>query len=69
MTASSDKHRKEQVLNKIRFLETQLTSLDHYLPETYDYLMYELDLQRRMLAEIEVTEYFGQLDGNMSGGN
>ena len=49
---------KQQALSKIRFLEDQLVSLDHYLPETYDYLMRELDLQKRILAELEVQETF-----------
>lgn len=37
-------------------------SLDHFLPETYDYLMQALDLQRRHLAELEVTETFDEID-------
>ncbi len=53
---------KSRVQQKIRFLEDQLVSLDHYLPETYDYLMQELDLQRRQLAELEVTETFHEID-------
>lgn len=67
MTASSDNRTlKNKTLNKIRFLEDQLTSLDHYLPETYDYLMRELDLQKRALAELEVTNYFTELDNEAS---
>ena len=53
---------KSRFQQKIRFLEDQLVSLDHYLPETYDYLMQELDLQRRHLAELEVTETFDEID-------
>jgi len=37
--AKNAKQSKEQVQSKIRFLEDQLVSLDHYLPETYEYLM------------------------------
>ena len=37
-------------------------SLDHYLPETYDYLMRELDIQKRILAELEVLETFAAID-------
>ena len=44
---------KQQALFKIRFLEDQLVSLDHYLPEIYDYLIRELDAQKRILAELE----------------
>jgi hypothetical protein len=53
---------KQQALFKIRFLEDQLASLDHYLPETYDYLMRELDIQKRILAELEVLDTFSAID-------
>jgi hypothetical protein len=62
MTPSSDNDLKNRTLNKIRFLEDQLVSLDHYLPETYEYLMRELDLQKLTLAELEVKEHFAQID-------
>jgi len=54
--------RKSRIQQKIRFLEDQLVSLDHFLPETYDYLMQELDIQRRLLAELEVSEIFREID-------
>jgi len=54
--------RKDQIIAKINYLEDQLLSLDHYLPETYEYLMAELDVQRRMLAEIKVSETFQQIE-------
>ena len=53
---------KNQVIAKINYLEDQLVSLNHFLPETYEYLMAELDQQRRMLAEIEVSETFQQIE-------
>jgi hypothetical protein len=53
---------KQQALFKIRFLEDQLVSLDHYLPESYDYLIRELDAQKRILAELEVQETFAAID-------
>ena len=59
---NQDNTRKSRIHQKIRFLEDQLMSLDHFLPETYDYLMQELDLQRRHLAELEVTEIFDEID-------
>jgi hypothetical protein len=52
----------QKVVSKIRFLEAQLVSLDHYLPETYEYLMQELDLQKRILAELEVNYAFASID-------
>ena len=62
MKTSRDKTLKDKTLNKIRFLEDQLVSLDHYLPETYEYLMEELDLQKRNLAKIEIEEHFASID-------
>jgi hypothetical protein len=53
---------KDQVLAKIDCIERQLLSLDHYLPETYDYLMAELDQQRLQLASLEVQETFQQIE-------
>ena len=57
---------KSHVIAKINFLEQQLISLDHYLPETYEYLMEELDVQRRVLAEIEVSETFQQIEAEQT---
>jgi hypothetical protein len=53
---------KSHLLAKIEFLEDQLESLTHYLPETYQYLMVELDHQKRQLAEIEVLETYQQIE-------
>ena len=64
MTNSSIRTLKNQTLNKIRFLEDQLVALDHYLPETYDYLIVELDHQKRTLAELEVGEYYLSIEQN-----
>jgi len=55
---------KHQVVSKIRFLEDQLVSLDHYLPETYDYLMRELDIQKRILAELDVLETYAAIEAS-----
>jgi hypothetical protein len=57
---------KEQVLAKIDFIERQLMSLDHYLPETYDYLMAKLDQQRLHLASLEVQKTFQQIESEQS---
>jgi hypothetical protein len=57
---------KQQVIAKIRFLEDQLISLDHYLPETYEYLMAELDQQKRQLAVLDVQETFEQIETGSS---
>ena len=59
--------RKDCINAKIHYLEDQLGSLNHFLPETYDYLMAELDAQRRLLAEYEVNETFQQIDSQNLG--
>jgi len=53
---------KERIHSKINYLEEQLVSYNHLQPEPYDYLIADLDAQRRLLAEIEVCETFQQID-------
>ena len=53
---------KQQVVAKIRFLEDQLISLDHYLPETYQFLMAELDSQQRDLMELKIQDFYSNQD-------
>ena len=65
MTTSSDLSDKSRAQSKIQFLETQLTSLDHYLPETFEYLIRDLDVQKRLLAELEVQETFNAIDATI----
>lgn len=65
MTNSSD-FLKDVIQSKVQFLETQLLELNHYLPETYEFLMSELDHQRRLLAELSVNEYFASLEPDTS---
>ncbi len=64
MKRSRDNNLKERTKNKIRFLEDQLISLDHYLTETYEYLTQELDHQKKFLAELEIEEHFASIDKN-----
>ncbi len=59
--------KKDCINAKIHYLEDQLGSLNHFLPETYDYLMAELDTQRRLLAEYDVNETFQQIDSQNHG--
>ncbi len=44
--------------SKIAFLKQQVDSLEHYLPETYQYLMNEMDTQQRHLMEMKVQTYY-----------
>ena len=49
-----------QVQCRIAFLQEQLDSLEHYLPETYQYLMNEMDAQQRVLMELKIQSYYQQ---------
>jgi hypothetical protein len=49
-----------QVQCRIAFLQEQLDSLEHYLPETYQYLMNEMDTQQRVLMELKIQSYYQQ---------
>jgi hypothetical protein len=49
-----------QVQCRIAFLQEQLDSLEHYLPETYQLLMNEMDTQQRNLMELKIHSYYQQ---------
>ena len=44
--------------SNITFLQKQLDSLEHYLPETYQLLMNEMDIQQRNLMELKIQTYY-----------
>ena len=56
------KSNKDQVLAKIDFLENQLENLNHYLPETYDFIIRQIDCYKRVLVELEINETFELID-------
>jgi hypothetical protein len=49
---------QQAVEKRTEFLQEQLNSLDHYLPETYQFLMTELDSQQRILMEIRIHQFY-----------
>lgn len=53
---------QEQIEERITFLEDQLASLDHYLPETYQLLMRELDIQQHDLMTIKIKIFYSSQD-------
>jgi len=54
-----DNARETQIRTTIAFLERQIEGLEHYLPETYGFLMSELDQQMRQLVELQVQQMKG----------
>ena len=47
-----------QIQERITFLQEQLDSLEHYLPETYQFLMTEMDLQQRDLMALKIQDFY-----------
>lgn len=46
----------------IEYLQEQLDSLEHYLPETYQYLMDEMDHQHHALIKLKVQDFYSNLN-------
>ena len=55
---------RQKLESKIAFLQQQLDSLEHYLPETYQYLMEQMDSQQVLLKQLEVQEHFAVIDSS-----
>lgn len=52
------KCRKESIEAKIAYLQNELDNLKLYLPETYQYLMEEMDCQQRELMELKIHTFY-----------
>ena len=52
---------KDHIEASINFIKKQLDALEHYLPETYSYLMEEMDSQQRNLIELKVKDFYKNL--------
>jgi hypothetical protein len=48
----------EQCKKRVEFILLQLDSLEHYLPETYQMLMDELDQQQKALKHLEIQDFY-----------
>ena len=49
---------KEHIEASINFIKQQLDSLEHYLPETYQFLMEEMDCQQQALMQLKIQEFY-----------
>ena len=49
---------QEQIQQRINFIQQQLDSLEHYLPETYQFLMEEMDCQQQALMQLKIQEFY-----------
>ena len=48
----------EQCRDRVEFIRSQIDSLEHYLPETYEMLMDELDQQQKALKQLEIQDFY-----------
>jgi len=55
---------RQKLESKITFLQQQLDSLDHYLPDTYKFLVEQMDSQQVLLKQLEVQEHFAVIDSS-----
>jgi hypothetical protein len=50
--------RKESIEARINYLQNELENLKLYLPETYQYLMEEMDCQQQELMQLKIQEFY-----------
>lgn len=48
----------QQCQERVAFILQQIDSLEHYLPETYQMLMDELDQQQKRLKRLEIQDFY-----------
>ena len=60
---------QEQVQQRINFLQKELDSLEHYLPDTYQFLMAEMDNQQRELVAIKIKDFYQELSNEQQNQN
>ena len=60
---------QEQVQQRINFLQKELDSLEHYLPDTYQFLMAEMDNQLRELVAIKIQDFYQELSNEQQNQN
>ena len=52
----------DQCRLRVKFILHQIESLEHYLPETYQMLMNELDQQQILLKRLEIQDFYQRQD-------
>ena len=60
---------QKQVQQRINFLQKELDSLEHYLPDTYQFLMAEMDNQQRELVAIKIQDFYQELNNEQQNQN
>ena len=52
---------REHIQQRISFLQEQIESLEHFLPDTYQFLMTEMDHQQRELMALKIQDFYENL--------
>ena len=60
---------QQQVQQRINFLQKELDSLEHYLPDTYQFLMAEMDNQQRELVAFKIQDFYQELSNEQQNQN
>ena len=60
---------QQQVQQRINFLQKELDSMEHYLPDTYQFLMAEMDNQQRELVAIKIQDFYQELSNEQQNQN
>ena len=55
---------RQKLESKIEFLNQQIDQLNHYLPDTYQYLLEEMGNQQVLLKQLEAQERFAIIDSD-----
>ena len=64
MRSDESNHRPPAPGIQDRLSATATSFLDHYLPETYQYLMEAMDTQQVLLKHLQVQEQFALIDSS-----
>jgi hypothetical protein len=52
---------QEHIQQRISFLQEQIESLEHFLPDTYQFLMTEMDHQQKELMALKIQDFYENL--------
>jgi hypothetical protein len=55
-------HKRQQLESKITFIESKIDSLSGFLPDSYQYLMQQLDQHQHQLLKIILQDEFDTID-------
>ena len=55
-------HKRQQLESKITLIESQIDSLSGFLPDSYQYLMQQLDQHQHQLLKIILQDEFDRID-------